>query len=198
MILNILSYVLDHIIAIIALCLTIFSLYMQFFHRPRRLRAITLPPYLKDNKTRFGICNASKETVYITGLYVEYSIPWYHGSTKGYPVSDVQGASVINPGSIVEFSYKAKSPPKEFMKDVPEIINSDGVPEKKVNIKVSIQFAFPDGKIYSNWFTSGSYMVSENSISESVRGVNLNLLKGPLPILDKKLEDIDSSLVEIN
>jgi hypothetical protein len=175
-------------ISALALLLSVISIFLQFFYRPRRLRAITMAPTFRETRSRFGICNASKESIYITGLSVNYSIPWHHGTTKEYPVDDVQrAASIVSPGSIVEFSYAAKGPPKEFLRDAPESVNLNGEHERTVDIVVFIQFTFPDGKVFSNWFKAGSYRVAENSNSETVRGVNLDLLESALPVIDKKV-----------
>jgi hypothetical protein len=173
-------------ISVLALLLSGISLYFQFLYRPRRLRAITMPMSW-DGRIRFGICNAGKESIYVTGLSVDYSVKCPNGMSKMYPVGNLLRAeSIINPGSIVEFSYVPKDPPEEFLKDAPELTNVDGELERTVDIIVFIQFAFPDGKVFSNWFKSGSYALAGSSKSHQVAGVNLDLLHSALPVLREK------------
>jgi len=172
-------------ISVLALLISGITLFLQFFHRPRRLRVITMPMG-RDGRARFGICNAGKECVYITGLAVNYSSPLPQGGTKEYTVGDVRGStSIVNPGKIVEFSYSAKDPPNAFLEGAFESLSPSGEHEKTVDIVVFIQFAFPDGKIFSNFFKAGSYSVGNNTKSQGIYGVNLDLLKSALPVLDK-------------
>jgi hypothetical protein len=172
-------------ISILAILLSGASLFLQYFHRPRRLRVITMP-YGRNGEARFGICNASKESVYLTGLSVFYSIPKPDGSSRQCAVERVvSSTSIIDPGKICEFSYSSSRPPKQFLDTAPESTGPTGEVERTVDVVVFIQFAFPDAKIYSNWFKAGMFSAAENSTSWSVEALNLDLLRSALPVQNK-------------
>lgn len=173
-------------ISVLAILLSGVSIFLQYFHRPRLLRVITMP-YGRNGEARFGICNASKESVYLTGLSVFYSIPKPDGSSRQCALERVvSSTSIIDPGKICEFSYSSVRPPQQFLDSAPELPGPSGMLERTVDVVVFLQFAFPDAKIYSNWFKAGTFSAAENSTSWSVEGVNLDLLQSALPVLSKK------------
>ena len=174
-------------IAALALLASGMSLYYQFLHKPRRVRVITMPTSRNGN-ARFGLCNGGKECLYITSLSADFCIDNMNGMSRQYTVGEVfpTKESIIQPESILEFSYGIKRPPDWFLKDAPEKINLNGGSEKVLDVVICIQFAFPDGTIYSNRFRSGSCSFGKSSEGYKIEGVNMDLLKDALPVLKTK------------
>jgi hypothetical protein len=142
-------------------------------------------PMGSDGQTlRFGLCNGGKVNIFISGLSVDYS--WrdedsYRSCSAG---TTICSHKLLKPGDIAEHTLPLTSPRDEILEHVPLSENDQGVKERKLNISVYIQFAFPDGKIYSNNFCLGEHTVSEDRTSKGylIYGSNLDLMNRAMPV----------------
>ena len=163
----------------VAIILAVASFYYQFFYRPRAVRVLTLPLHCKHgDKTFFGICNNSKESVYVTALSVNYVIK-KDGHFFLQPLDNIQmhGQSAIPPGQITEFSYQHTKPHQNYLDEI-QMLVFDGQSEKRIEIVASIQIAFPNGDVFTKDFATGHYsQFKEGVTGNSVYGININLLK---------------------
>lgn len=161
----------------IAIILSAISIFFQFFHWPRRIRLLTFPPG-QGVALRFGICNSSRETIYVTGLAVSYILTDSTGVEMGHDAGQVQGrTAMIKPGEIAEYSAVADSPPDDFLARASPYQNANGGDEHTVGIKISIQLAFPDGTIVSSPQIVGRCGSSKNSSFFTVDDINVDLIK---------------------
>ena len=94
----------------------------------------------------------------------------------------IEGSRIIEPGKITEFHYTIMKPSPETLERVEAKPNLSGQMEKEGEIH-TYQFAFSSGHIYSNELVTGSYMTSDDSTGKFTAGLNINLLKGALPVL---------------
>jgi len=167
-------------IAWLALLVSCISIYFQFFHKPRRLRVISMP-FNNDRHMRFGLCNGGKVNVFITALSVDFSWPFQE---KGYLTTSVGevhcSQKTLGPGDIAEHSFELKAPPQLVLEQVPLKRNDEGKEEHLLEIVAYVRFAFPDGKMYSNNFKLGTYSISDGGKSKGFKiyGLNLDLIKG--------------------
>jgi hypothetical protein len=175
----------EFIISGLALIASATALFFQFFHRPRRIRVITMPLDMNGRTMRFGICNGGKMNIFITGLSVNFN--WFHDdhSKREVSVGTVTcSKKILTPSDIVEYSFEMKSPRKEHLEFVPLVENENGEKERKLNISAYVQFAFPDGKILSNTFDLGEHTISKDGMSNgfTIYGINLDLMKNALRV----------------
>ncbi|OPZ43567.1 MAG: hypothetical protein BWY95_02197 [Bacteroidetes bacterium ADurb.BinA104] len=113
------------------------------------------------------------------------------GMSKLHTVGCVQcNESIIQPGSIVEFSYITTKPSDEFLKEAQESYDFEGKRQRTVDIVVFIQFAYPNGEVFSNQFKAGLYSLSNNLKSETIFGINHDLLKSALPVRNNEIESL--------
>ncbi len=152
------------------------SIYFQFFHKPRRLRFISMPVH-SDGKIRFGLCNNGKVNVFITGLSAHFC--WPVKDSLAYQFSSVGevrcSQKILAPGDIAEHAFELKPPPQPVFEHISPKKNSAGEEERSLDIRVFLTFAFPDGKIYSNDFQIGTYSIVDNGKSRGFKVYDLNL-----------------------
>jgi hypothetical protein len=170
----------DWIIIISALALFIsgISLFFQFFHKPKKVRAISMP-FTNEGDYRLGICNGGKVTVFIIEISAYYFIEIQGGGTQGEHASKVfqDKDTIIEPGKISDFSVNIAEPSDFLLANLPGNANESGEVEKSADVFVCIRYAFPDGATYEKKFIAGTYSVAENMTNFSTPELNINLLE---------------------
>lgn len=171
-------------IAWLALLASGVSIYFQFFHKPRRLRFISMPAH-GDGKIRFGLCNSGKVNVFITGMSVNFYWPISNSKTQKFCSAGNLFCTqkILAPGDIAEHILELAPPPQPVFEHISPKKNPNGEEERSLDIGVSVQFAFPDGKIYSNDFKMGSYSIIDAGKERGfeIYDLNLDLIKTALP-----------------
>lgn len=163
-------------IAWLALLASGVSIYFQFFHKPRRLRFISMPAH-SDGKIRFGLCNSGKVNVFITGIAVNFY--WPIGNSKAQKFCSAGKLcctqKILAPGDIAEHTLELAPPPQPVFEHIPPKKKPNGEEERSLDIRVALTFAFPDGKIYSNDFQIGNYSIVDNEKGRGFKIYDLNL-----------------------
>lgn len=169
------ALIIQYLISGLALFASGLSIYFQFFHKPRRLRVISMPLSKNDNM-RFGLCNGGKVNVFITALSVDLVWPFQGVGHQMISVGEVRCFQrTLSPGDIAEHSFELKAPPQPILNQIPLTKNDDGKEEHSLEIVAHVQFAFPDGKIYSNQFKLGTYFLSDGGKNKGFQTYSLNL-----------------------
>ncbi len=168
------------VFASIALLISVFTLYLQFFHHPRRIRVVSLGIHTPHGQ-RFAICNGGKQAAYLVSISANYMFPLNQG-TLFSPVEKIQtvSTSFIQPDGFLEFFYQDTQ--ENFRKATDtysSLARSGKVQNKRVSIMIDVSISFSDGVIFYHQFESAVVSFNDQHALQamSYNEVGLDFLK---------------------